>query len=214
MASQIDFQSIDAAFPVAGKDNDTQGFRDNFSYIKTGLGNAQLEITDLQANTAKLDQVNNFNGTNLVSPNLSRATSEVRNIGSISGDFSISFLNGHYQTAKVNSASILTDELTITLSDWPVVDGDQNYAVMRVHLSTLPQPTRFLTTVNWIINAGGALLIDQSWPKPFVLDTDRNTMLGEDSTVDQGGPIIVEFWTYDGGNTVYGKYLGIFSSVI
>jgi len=30
MASQIIPETIDAQYPVAGQDNDTQGFRDNF----------------------------------------------------------------------------------------------------------------------------------------------------------------------------------------
>ena len=34
MASTIDDTSIDATFPVAGQDNNSQGFRDNFNQIK------------------------------------------------------------------------------------------------------------------------------------------------------------------------------------
>lgn len=214
MASEIEFQSIDAAFPVAGKDNDTQKFRDNFSAIKTGLGTAKLEITDLQAKTAKLDQTNNFNGTSLVSPNLSRATKEFQAIGTVVGDFTISFLNGHYQTAVINSANVPTNELTIILADWPLDESNNNkYTSMRIQLSTV-LPTGPVTKINWVINGGGTLLVDQSWPTPFELDPARNAILAEDSTVDQGGPIIVEFWTYNGGNTVFGKYLGTFSSVV
>jgi hypothetical protein len=39
---------IDLAFPVPGQDNDTQGFRSNFSYTETGLRRAAQEISDLQ----------------------------------------------------------------------------------------------------------------------------------------------------------------------
>ena len=34
MASSIVTTGIDATYPVAGQDNDSQGFRDNFSQIK------------------------------------------------------------------------------------------------------------------------------------------------------------------------------------
>ena len=34
MASNITYTTIDEQFPVAGQDNDSQGFRDNFSIIK------------------------------------------------------------------------------------------------------------------------------------------------------------------------------------
>ena len=45
MASNIISDTIDATYPVAGVDNDTQGFRDNFSIIKTGLSTAGSEIS-------------------------------------------------------------------------------------------------------------------------------------------------------------------------
>lgn len=49
MTSQINPNNIDGAYPVAGQDNDSQGFRDNFTNIKTNFSYASAEITDLQA---------------------------------------------------------------------------------------------------------------------------------------------------------------------
>lgn len=46
--SEIDYTSIDSLFPRQGVDNSSQGFRDNFEYIKNGLAIASSEITDLQ----------------------------------------------------------------------------------------------------------------------------------------------------------------------
>lgn len=48
MASQINTNGIDINYPVPGVNNSTQGFRDNFSVIKTDLNTAYTEITDLQ----------------------------------------------------------------------------------------------------------------------------------------------------------------------
>lgn len=61
MTSAINFTAIDENFPVAGADNDTQIFRDNFDTIKRSLSTAKDEITDLQDNTAKLNNDNDFN---------------------------------------------------------------------------------------------------------------------------------------------------------
>ena len=47
MASLIN-PIIDITYPIAGQDNDTQGFRDNFSSIKNNLNIAKNEISDLQ----------------------------------------------------------------------------------------------------------------------------------------------------------------------
>jgi len=54
MASNINPDNIDGSYPVAGQDNDSQGFRDNFTNIKTNLEYAETEITDLQADVADI----------------------------------------------------------------------------------------------------------------------------------------------------------------
>jgi hypothetical protein len=48
MASTINTGSIDTAFPIAGQDNDSQGFRDNFTNINDNFVTAKDEITALQ----------------------------------------------------------------------------------------------------------------------------------------------------------------------
>ena len=48
MASNIDNTSIDATYPIAGQDNDSQGFRNNFSTIKNNFTAAKSEIEALQ----------------------------------------------------------------------------------------------------------------------------------------------------------------------
>jgi hypothetical protein len=49
MASLINPTNIDVTYPIAGQDNDTQGFRDNFNNIKNNLTTAKNEITAIQA---------------------------------------------------------------------------------------------------------------------------------------------------------------------
>jgi len=48
MASNINFESIDVDFPIAGVDQSSQGFRDNYGIIKNSLSSAKLEIEQLQ----------------------------------------------------------------------------------------------------------------------------------------------------------------------
>ncbi len=48
MPSNINPLNINGAFPVAGQDNDSQGFRDNFTNTRTNLAFAASEITELQ----------------------------------------------------------------------------------------------------------------------------------------------------------------------
>ena len=48
MTSNINTTPIDTTFPIAGQDNDTQGFRTNFTAIVNALNTASSEITALQ----------------------------------------------------------------------------------------------------------------------------------------------------------------------
>jgi hypothetical protein len=62
MASTINPNNIDILYPVAGQDNDTQGFRDNFRNIKNNLSTASQEITALQGNVALTPKINYAGG--------------------------------------------------------------------------------------------------------------------------------------------------------
>ena len=48
MTSLINPNNIDGGYPVAGQDNNSQGFRDNFTNTKVNFQYAEQEITDLQ----------------------------------------------------------------------------------------------------------------------------------------------------------------------
>ncbi len=52
--------NINDNFPVAGQDNDTQVFRDNFNTIKTSLASAKTEINEVLGAAARLDNDNDF----------------------------------------------------------------------------------------------------------------------------------------------------------
>jgi hypothetical protein len=57
MASNIVPGNIDGTFPIAGQDNSSQGFRDNFTAIKNNFTEAAAEITAIQTNKASLNAV-------------------------------------------------------------------------------------------------------------------------------------------------------------
>ena len=48
MTSNINPSTINVSFPVSDQNNDSQGFRDNFSAIQTALSIASSEIGNLQ----------------------------------------------------------------------------------------------------------------------------------------------------------------------
>lgn len=52
MASRINTSSLDITYPIAGQDNDTQGFRTNWVNIQQNFTVAASEISALQSNVA------------------------------------------------------------------------------------------------------------------------------------------------------------------
>ena len=199
MASSIVSSTIDANYPVAGIDNDTQGFRDNFQIIKDGLTTASGEITALQNNTAKLNESNDFNGTNISDANLVLNTEQYHNIGTVANNQNISFLNGHYQILRINPTG---STIFLTLADWPERDGLAKLTVQIKTTSKDPDPEE-TKTITWLSEGGGTIYANSTFPSPFNLNTGTYA----------DNPGIIEFWTYDQGTTVYANWLGRFEPI-
>jgi hypothetical protein len=99
MTSQINPNNIDTAYPVAGQDNNTQGFRDNFTFIKNNFSAAATEITALQ-NTGAVKgsaAVNDFGGGLIYDARIQDLAASAVNLGSVTGTVTINYAAGHYQ---------------------------------------------------------------------------------------------------------------------
>jgi len=193
MASNIISGTIDGAYPVAGVDNDTQGFRDNFTIIKTGLATAASEIGSLQDNTAKLNESNDFNGTDIADANFTLNTEKYHNIGTVITGQNISFLNGHHQSLSINLNED-TDTINFALADWPDRDHLAKMTVQMFGNDTAK-------TVTFTVDGGGTIKYNRTGNNPFP------TTLTIDSSTD---PVVIDFWTYNQGTTVYAEYRGRF----
>ena len=119
MASAINPNNIDGAYPIAGQDNDSQGFRDNFTNTRTNFAFAAQEITDLQNKVvlkAALtgSTLNNDMGGSILSNAQLQDMSETRvALGSVSGAQSINYAAGPYYTLSTSgSVSIIFTNLS------------------------------------------------------------------------------------------------------
>lgn len=203
MASNIVSESIDAAFPVAGQDNDSQGFRDNFSIVKNSLAAAKQEVEDLQLNTAKLNEANNFAGNNVIDANLKAVTEEFFTAsGELQSNQNINFDNGHYQTFTV-----LGNNIELTLDNWPE-SGSTGRIRVEFNLSPDAVGSKLVSFKTTDSNGGTGVIKYANWPGTPAGGTAEQ--LEVDSETD---PVIVELWTTDGGATVYANYLGQFAEL-
>jgi len=110
MTSAINPNNIDGTYPVAGQDNNSQGFRDNFTNTKTNFQYASDEITDLQ-NKAVLkaaltgSTLNNDMLGSLLSNAQLQDMSETRvSLGTVSGSVTINYVSGSVQTLTTNGS--------------------------------------------------------------------------------------------------------------
>lgn len=116
MTSQINFNIIDGTYPVAGQDNSSQGFRDNFTNIKNNFESAYDEITDLQ-NKVLLSRPlsngifnNDLQGNIITNAQLQGMRETYFNIGNtVSGSIKVDFNVGTFQTMTLSGSTSISE---------------------------------------------------------------------------------------------------------
>jgi len=194
MASSIDTSTIDADYPVAGIDNDSQGFRDNFNSIKTNITTAGSEITALQANRARIDADNNHVGNEIQDAELLQVTEKFNNSSqTLTADHEVDYRDAHVH--QFNATAPAGNIMTVSFVGWPT----NRYAKLRVIMSV----SRGVSTNITLSPGNGTGLNDNNaaW-------VGGNNILTHTGSIGQ--KIIVDVFTYDTGNNLFFNYIGSF----
>jgi hypothetical protein len=120
MTSQINPNNINAAYPVAGQPNNTQGFRDNFTAIQTNFQYAENEINDLETKAVlkaaltgtTLD--NNMNDALIYAAKIQDFSATAVNITATAGSIALDYSAGHYQSIST------TGNINVSVTNWPI----------------------------------------------------------------------------------------------
>jgi hypothetical protein len=202
--SSITFTNINGAFPVAGQDNNSQGFRDNFTNIRNALSVAKNEITDLENNTAKLNADNNFNGKILENAEYRQLNGTVRNNGAFSSLANIDMSLGRLHVFTVDVPA--SGNGTLTFLNWGdnVPSGNEVFSKVTVHLRN--NSTAGTKIVNFANSISGSFRI-VSGEFTSSGTTPRLTF----NTINEEK--VLEAWSPDGGQSVYLKLLGTYQSL-
>ena len=187
--SDINWSSIQGDYPIAGKDNDSQGFRDNFSLIKNNFQTAKTEIEDLLANTIRNDLIADFNDQDIINANLVSYSEKEQDLGiytnnnnSPTFDVTIDFKLAPYQKLKIAGQNI-----RLKLTNFP---AGGKLGKVRIELTCDGTP-RNITFTSDIIS-----------PTYYKSSSVPSTITISSSTV----PVIIDVWTYDQGSTVFIDY--------
>jgi hypothetical protein len=178
MTSEIISTTIDENFPVAGQDNDSQGFRDNFNIVKAALAVAGTEITDLQVGAVRKDTSdNNFAGNSITQANFRACTSESNLTNAIiplvGADLTIDWTDG----PSVYVVSVNNDR-TFNISNLPTTQ----YAVMRFIITGDGTPRNVEFSI-----VNGTVKVESGSTNPVVVTSATD-------------PVVVEVFSYN--NTV------------
>ena len=196
MTSNINYASINENFPVAGEDNDTQTFRDNFDTIKTSLLTAKNEIEDLQDNVARTDLDNDFNWK-LISRAVMKNNYDAKwDGGTVSAATTIDFENGPYQIYRFSS------DATIDFLNFP----DDNTLPASTGKVTLEIYSSGVGTRTLSFSTSGGTVIKKNSSFPTSL-----TVSSAETSAGGGNPILIEVWRHK-SDRIFLNYLGQFSS--
>jgi len=180
MASSINPNNIDGAYPVAGQDNDSQGFRDNFTNIKTNFTSAKSEIEALQTSSVSLTAENDFNFTGIISKAVMKNNADsVISLGTVGGAITLDVATGIIHTATLSASS------NLSFTNWPTAGkGGRVRFIVTIanvaHTLTLPGA---VTLGNETVQGMSSLII--TFPS-------TGTYIYDFSTIDGGTVILVE----------------------
>jgi hypothetical protein len=193
MTSQINPNNINGAYPVAGQDNNSQGFRDNFTNTGTNFQYAANEITDLQnkvivsaplTNGGNLLVQNDMLNSPLINALVSDFAFATAALGTLSGTATIDYTAGHFQTVTTGAP------ISLNFTNWPIA-GQTGVISVQVTVNNLAYTLTLPTAVGTGAAAQSAVGIQG-------LNTITNVL-----TFAEIGTYTFTFTTSDGGTTIY-----------
>jgi hypothetical protein len=194
VTSNINYLGINENFPVAGEDNDTQVFRDNFDTIKTSLNTANTEITDLQTNVARTDVDNDFNRKLISSAVMLNNYDKKFDGGVIAAPLTVDYENGNYQIFRFGVNT------TVEFLNFPN-DESSPTGLGKVTLELYGDGTA--RTLTFITTGGTVIKKNPTFPTPFIVTS-------AEAAAGSGNPLIIEVWKHK-SDRIFLNYVGQFS---
>jgi hypothetical protein len=184
MTSAINPNNINGAYPVAGQDNNSQGFRDNFTNTKTNFEYAASEISDLQNKAVLKSSLtgttlnNNMGGSLLSNAQLQDMSATVVALGSVTGSQVIDYAAGPYYTLAT------TGSVTLSFNNFPTA-GTLGCCRVRITVAS----TAHTVTLPAAVTIGTTNL--QGYASNIITFNQTGTYEFEFETVDAGATISV-----------------------
>ena len=205
MTSNIPY-NVDANFPVAGEDNDTQGFRDNFDTIRRGLQIANEELSDVLTNAARTDVDTDFNLKKIKNAVLENVRTQ-KVIGFTGNNVNISptpidFTLGSYHIYRVGSGTE-TNPFVFDIANFPgdpALFGGANIGVGRAIVELYSDGTERSVAFR---TYGITVIKKNNFPEMPAGNT------GDLIVSSASDPVFVEIWRHS-LDSIFIRYVGVF----
>lgn len=151
MASNINSNNIDITYPIAGQDNDTQGFRTNWQNIQQNFSVASSEISAIQGNVLTLQTAPVWTG-NITAGNVAITSGIFWANGSnysstLYGNTNVAtFLPVYTGNLTANTISAYNKVVTGTLT---LSNALQFANLTTTQITAISSPTRGMTVYNY-----------------------------------------------------------------
>jgi hypothetical protein len=192
MTSQVNPNNIDGTYPVAGQDNDSQGFRDNFTNIRNNLTYVKAEIEDIQNKVVLKSALtnttldNDFYGNIIANPSLSSWRETYNNIGSVSGSVTVNFSNGNFQKITMSGSTSLT-------FSWPTNTNNQ-YSSIKLWVTC--------SNSSYTLTLPSAMTLGDPDTIAGLAGTSPPIITFSAAQIANNTEYLFEFFTLDGGTTL------------
>ena len=189
MSSTINPNNIDGSYPVAGQDNNSQGFRDNFTNTKVNFQYAEDEINDLQAKAVLKSALtggtldNNMLDNLIYAAKIQDFSGTKVTVTSTSGAISINYASGHYQSISTSGS------ISLSFVNFPGT-GSYGYIKLQIEVTNIAHTVTLPSSVT--LGVSGLQGISPTPPAagPYTL------------SFSAAGTYEFAFGTYNGGSTV------------
>jgi hypothetical protein len=180
--SNINPNNINGSYPIAGQDNDSQGFRDNFTNILNNFAFTKQEIEDIQNKAIFKSALsgtslnNNLNGSEIANVSIKSGGYSLYDFGSTSGTLDINFYNSNFFKVRTGGS------VSLSITNFP-----NRYASIRLWID--------VANVSHTLQFPVAVDVNTSDIAGFGFNGLSNTV-----TFESTGNYIFEISSYDGSS--------------
>lgn len=208
--SNINVSTLDTTYPIAGRDNDSQGFRDNYAVIKQAFEVAKNEITELETTTLR------FNSDNVLAGSISGGeyrnsllnTVTERGLTSVqySSELITSLISIKASDAQIREITLASATVRALITDWAIENDDLSTQISRSIVLLVHNPQQFASTFTVDVNSGNNCIVNELMPIiNQISESDPATVVMD---IPSATTYALRLTTYNRGQTAYLEQIG------